>query len=144
MGRHTGSTTLKESSIRGAKETHPIWRGIGCVLILVIPAISIVISNLLVNFALANKAIKLKIPYQLLGIPKMPDILYKSAGLKPLLPLLRIPNLYAYIVASIICILLISSVISLVYAVVYRMANPYRYGPLDEPPSRIKAKKHSR
>jgi hypothetical protein len=143
MGR-SSSSTQQESSIRRANETHPIWQGIGCVLMVVIPAISIFIGNVLVNYALADKAIKARIPYQLLGYPQLPDILNKSAGLKPYLYLLRVENLYAYIAASIICMLLISSVISMVYAVVYRMANPYRYGPLDEPPSRIKAKKHSR
>lgn len=140
MGR-SSSSTQQESSLHKQREPHPIWRGIGCVLMLVIPAISIFIGKLFIDFALENKW---RIPYQLLGIPKMPDILYKSAGLRPLLPMLRIPNLYAYIVASVVCILILSSVISMVYAVIYRMANPSRYGPLDAPPSRVKAKKHSR
>jgi hypothetical protein len=110
-------------------------------MILVIPAISVFIGKGLVDLALANKW---RIPYQLLGIPQLPDILYKSAGLKPFLPMLKIPNLYAYIVASVLCVMVISSVISLIYSVFYRIANPNRYGPLDEPPSKIKAKKHSR
>ena len=140
MGR-SSSSTQQESSLHKQKQPHPIWRGIGCVMVLVIPAISIFIGAGLVDLALANKW---RIPYQLLGIPQLPDILYKSAGLKPFLPMLRTPNLYAYIVASVLCVMVISSVISLIYSVVYRIANPNRYGPLDEPPSRIKAKKHSR
>jgi len=28
---------------------HPVWRGIGCVLLIVIPAISVVLSNFLIN-----------------------------------------------------------------------------------------------
>lgn len=110
-------------------------------MMVVIPAISIFIGNGIVDFAVANKW---RIPSELLGYPQIPDLLYKSAGLKPYLYLLKIQNLYAYIVASIICMVLISSLISLGYAIVYRIANPHRYGPLDEPPSRIKAKKHSR
>jgi hypothetical protein len=58
--------------------------------------------------------------------------------------LTRVQNLYAYIVVSLICMALISTVISMIYAVIYRIVNPVRYGPLDEPPSRRKAKKHSR
>jgi hypothetical protein len=140
MGK-SSSTTQQESSIRKPKEPHPIWRGIGCLLMLIVPTISIFIGKVLVDLALKNK---LRLPPELLGIPQLPDILYKSEGLRPLLPMIKIPNLYAYIVASVICILVISSLISLIYAVVYRITNPYRYGPLDEPPSRIKAKRHSR
>jgi hypothetical protein len=141
MGKYS-STTQKESSIRKPKGPHPIWRGIGCLMMLIVPAISIVIGKGIVDFALKNKW---RLPVELLGIPQLPDIIYKSSGLKTIfIPLTRIPNLYAYIAASIICILVISSVISFIYAVAYRIANPNRYGPLDEPPPRIKAKKHSR
>ena len=140
MGKYS-STTQKESTLKKNKEPHPIWRGIGCVMMIVIPAISIFIGNGIVDLAVANKW---RLPSELLGYPQIPDILYKSAGLKPYLYLLKVQNLYAYIVASLICMVVISSLISLVYAIAYRIANPYRYGPLDEPPSRIKAKKHSR
>jgi hypothetical protein len=140
MGKYS-STTQKESTLKKNKEPHPIWRGIGCLMMLIIPAISIIIGKLSVDFALENKW---RLPPELLGIPKLPDILSKSAGLSPLLPMIKIPNLYAYIAASIIFIMLISSVVSLIYAVVYRIANPYRYGPMDEPPPKIKAKRHSR
>jgi hypothetical protein len=143
MGKYS-STTQKESTLSKKKEPHPIWRGIGCVMMIVIPAISIFIGKGLVDVALANKVIKSKIPFELLGYPQIPDILYKSAGLKPYLYLLKVENLYLYIAVSIICMVVISSLISLAYAIAYRIANPYRYGPLDEPPSRIKAKKHTR
>jgi hypothetical protein len=40
--------------------------------------------------------------------------------------------------------MVISTVISMIYAVVYRIVNPVRYGPMDEPPPKIKAKKYTR
>jgi hypothetical protein len=142
MGRYTGPSLQKESSVHKPKEPHPIWRGIGCLMMVIVPAISILIGNGIVKYALDNHW---RLPPQLLGYPQLPDIIYKSSGLKAIfIPLARIPNLYAYILASIICIMLISTVISMIYAVVYRIANPYRYGPLDAPPPKIKAKKHSR
>jgi hypothetical protein len=141
MGKYSGSTTQQASSIRKTKEPHPIWRGIGCVMMIIVPAVSIIVGKGIVDLALKNR---LRLPPELLGIPQLPAFLYKLAGLKPYLIKISIPNLYAYIVASIICIMLISSVVSLIYAVIYRMANPNRYGPMDEPPPRIKAKKHSR
>jgi hypothetical protein len=141
MGKYSGSSTLRESSARKPKEPHGIWRGIGCLMMIIVPAISILIGIEVVNLAVENK---MRMPVQLMGYPQLPDILYKSAGLRPYLPMLRIQNLYAYIVASLIFMALISVLVSMIYAVIYRIANPERYGPLDEPPSRHKAKKHSR
>jgi hypothetical protein len=111
-------------------------------MIFVIPAISIVSGIQTVNFALANKW---KIPFELRGFPVLPDIVYKSTGLMTIFsPLAKVNNLYAYIVASVIYLMVISSVISLIYAVVYRIANPNRYGPFDAPPPKARAKKKSR
>jgi uncharacterized SAM-binding protein YcdF (DUF218 family) len=142
MGRSSSSTSQRESSVGKPKQPHGIWRGIGCLMIVIIPAISILIGIQLVNTALENKW---RMPSQLLGYPQLADIIYKIGGLRDILvPLTRVQNLYAYIVVSLICMALISTVISMIYAVIYRIVNPVRYGPLDEPPSRRKAKKHSR
>jgi hypothetical protein len=142
MGKYSGLSPQRESSSVKSREPHPIWRGIGCLMIVFIPAVSIFIGNGVVKYALDQHW---RIPPQLLGFPQLPDIIYKSSGLKAIfIPLARIPNLYAYIFASILFMILISTVISFIYAVVYRIANPNRYGPLDAPPSKIKAKKHSR
>ena len=142
MGKYSGSSTLRESSVRKPQQPHGIWRGIGCLMMIIIPAISILIGIQIVDTALANK---MRMPSQLLGYPQLPDFVYKIVGLRELLvPLTRMQNLYLYIVVIIICMVLISTVISMIYAVVYRIVNPVRYGPLDEPPSRRKAKKYSR
>jgi uncharacterized SAM-binding protein YcdF (DUF218 family) len=142
MGRYSGSTTQQESSVRKPKQPHGIWRGIGCLMMVIIPAISILIGIQIVNTALENKW---RMPSQLLGYPQLADVIYKIGGLRDLLvPLTKVQHLYAYIVVSLICMALISSVISMIYAVIYRIVNPVRYGPLDAPPSGRKAKKHSR
>jgi hypothetical protein len=142
MGRYSGSPSQRGSSISKPQQPHEIWRGIGCLMIFVIPAISIAGGIETVNLALENKW---KIPFELRGFPVLPDIVYKSTGLMTIFgPLTKVNNLYAYIVASIIFLLVISSVISLIYAVVYRIANPNRYGPLDAPPSKVRVKKKSR
>jgi hypothetical protein len=142
MGRYSGSSSQRESSVRKPKQPHGIWRGIGCLMMIIVPAISILIGIQVVNTALANRW---RIPTQLLGYPQLPDIVYKIGGLRDLLaPLTRIQNLNAYIVASLICMMVISAVVSMIYAVVYRIVNPVRYGPMDEPPPKIKAKKYTR
>ncbi len=147
MGKYSLSSTQLESSVKKTKEPHVIWRGIGCLMMVVIPAISIVLATLTVNLVIdvQTEMQRRFIPYQLLGNPRMPNIAYKLSGLETILePITKIENFYAISIASIMYMILISGVISVIYAAAYRVANPNRYGPLDEPPSRIKAKKHSR
>jgi hypothetical protein len=141
MGK-SGSTTQMKSSIRKPNEPHEVWRGIGCLMILVIPAISIVAGYGTVTYALDHQW---TIPYQLLGTPRLPDIVYRSTGLQTIfVPLTKIPNLYANIVISLLYMLLISSLISVTYAVIYRIVGPSRYGPTDAPPLKVRVKKKSR
>jgi hypothetical protein len=125
-----------------SKEPHAIWRGIGCLMILIVPMISIALGNETIKYALKNKW---AIPFELLGIPKLPNIAYKLSGLYTILyPITKVQNFYGIVVASIIYIVVISSVISLIYAVIYSVTTPSRYGPTDAPPPRVKITKKSR
>jgi hypothetical protein len=121
---------------------HVIWRGIGCLLMIVIPAISIALGVLTVDYGVTHGW---PIPYQLLTAPVLPSLFYKSSGLLIIFgPLTRIPSLYAYISASLLYMLFLSGVISLFYATIYRFTGPSRYGPLDAPPPKIKTKRYTR
>jgi hypothetical protein len=143
MGRHTGSSTQSGSSISQRKQPHEIWRGIGCVMMVVIPAVSIAAASATVKWILAN-GIKI-IPIALLGNPRMPDIAYKLSGLRTILtPLTEIKNFYAIAVISIMYMIVISGVISVIYAATYNMVGPSRYGPTDVPPLKVKKVKKSR
>jgi hypothetical protein len=147
MGRHTGSSTQRESSVSKPKQPHEIWRGIGCLMMVVVPIISIAAAHATIKFMLdIQTANQMRlIPYQLLGYPHLPDIAYKLSGLRTILePLTKIKNLYADAVVSIVYMILISGVISVAYAAVYRMANPNRYGPTDAPPLKTRKVKKSR
>jgi hypothetical protein len=142
MGRYSSSSTQRESSISKPKQPHEIWRGIGCLMILVIPAISIAAGYLTVTYALDHRW---PIPYELLGTPHLPEIIYKSTGLQTIfVPLTRIPNFYANALASILYMVVISGLISIIYAVVYGMIGPSRYGPTDAPPPKVRVTKKSR
>lgn len=121
---------------------HDIWRGIGCLMILIVPVISMAAGYGTINFAMEKKWF---IPYELLGTPRFPAFFYKSSGLMTIFgPLTNIQNLYAYIVVGLIYMILIGGVISLVYAFVYRFVGPSRYGPTDAPPPKIKTKRYTR
>ena len=140
MGKYsTNSRIAKKPKSEGP---HVIWRGIGCLMMLIIPAISIAAGYETVNYGLTHGW---SIPYQLLGAARLPDFFYKSSGLLQLFGFItRIPNFYAHAAVSILYMVLIGGIISVIYAVVYRMVGPSRYGPLDAPPPKIKTKKYTR
>jgi hypothetical protein len=141
-GKYSGSSTQQGSSVSGPKETHYIWRGIGCLMILIIPAISIASAYQTIDYGLANNW---PIPYQMLQPVRLPSYFYATQGLRTILnPLSSISNFYAVAAISLFYMMLIGGVISVVYAAVYRMVGPSRYGPTDAPPTKYKATRKSR
>lgn len=139
-------TKYQSTSTRREKprlnEPHFIWRGIGCISLLIIPAISIAAGVLITDYGLAHNW---AIPYELLGYPRLPDVVYKSTGLMTLLsPIISIQNFYAYAVISFITMVVLGGIISLLYAIVYRFVAPPRYGPLDVERPNIRVKRYKR
>ena len=142
MGRYSGSSSQRESSISKPKAPHEIWRGIGCLMMLGIPAISIAAGKISIDYAVGNHW---PIPHQLLGYPVMPDIAFKLRGLYTILkPATEVQHLYAIAAVSIIYMIIISGLISVIYAAIYSMVGPSRYGPTDAPPPKVKITKKSR
>ncbi len=138
MGKYDRREPLKKKS----NQPHFIWRGLGCVMMIIIPILSIAIGYELVNYLLASG---FQFPRQFLGTPHFPDIFYKSSGMMMILkPIIAIKHFYAYAVVSIILMVVLGSVISLIYSYIYRVVGPPRYGPLDAPPPKIKAKQYKR
>lgn len=139
MGKYVRErTTLSERT----KLPHPIWRGIGCFAILIIPVISYGLAILLVGYALERG---ISIPVELLGYPVMPDWLFGVPGLVGALSWIQSqPNLYAYLIATFFMMLVVSGTFSFIYAIMYRFIGPPRYTRLDAPPSNIKVKKYKR
>lgn len=136
------SSAVHRSSGPPPVRPHPVWRGIGCVLILIVPIISYALAALTVNIALDRN---FPIPYQLLGYPVVSDSLWKSQALAPLWSFIQgVNNLYANLVFAFVYIIVIGTILSAGYAVAYRFVAPPRYGPLDAPPPKIKAKRYKR
>ncbi len=140
MGKYsTNSRIAKKPKPEGP---HVIWRGIGCLMMLIIPAISIAAGTETVKYGLAHNW---TIPYQLLGTPRLPELFYKSSGLMIIFgPVIKTQNFYANMAVSFLYMVAIGGVISVIYAMVYRAVGPSRYGPLDAPPPKIKTKKYTR
>ncbi len=97
---------------------HPIWRGIGCILLAVLPIASYFISSLLID----NKD-----KYSWLVIPE--DILLRNY---PKDPMIVVRLLYAVII-----LVGMIAVLSLSMSLVMRFFAPSKYDPVDIPPDKI-------
>jgi hypothetical protein len=100
---------------------HPIWRGIGCVMMILIPIMAFAGAVLLVQANLEQRW--LPTPYQLaqpVFLPYFGQVNY----------------LYAYLVVAVILALIGFALLSLVYAIAYSVIGPSQYGPVDSPPIR--------
>lgn len=140
MGKYQSSVV--KTSRQKVKEPHFAWRGIGCLMMIIIPIISITAGYETIKYGLDHNW---TIPYQLLGTPGFPDFFYKSSGLMKLVsPIAATPHFYAYAAASFLYMILLGGIVSFAYAIVYRIVGPSRYGPLDVPPPNIKFKKYKR
>ena len=140
MGKYRSTAKPKQKPLDTGQ--HVIWRGLGCLMMVIIPVISYAAAYEIVNYGLTNGWI---IPYQFLGTPQLPELIRKSNALRALFrPITSIQNFYAYVAFGTLIMVLISGTISVIYAVVYRILGPSRWGPLDMPPPKFKTKKYTR
>ncbi len=112
---------------------HPIWRGIGLVLVVIIPVMSWIGASMLIEANKTNQYIN--IPVEMSGaldysfIPRLlPALTDVVAGL---------PRLeYLQLAVTLILIVLAFAALSILYSLLYSMMGPSRYGPYDAPPVR--------
>lgn len=132
----------RQVNLRRRSEPHPIWRGIGCAIILIIPVLAYILGAIAVDYAVKEG---IRLPEGLAGYPVMPDWLFYVPGLVPLLSWIEGRyNLYAYLLMAFFFTVALGGVVSLVYAIMYRMVGPKQYTHLDAPPANIKVKKYKR
>ncbi len=138
MGKYSPTTFRPPPRI---DRPHPIWRGIGCILIIVVPIIAFGLAEITVQDTWAQQYI----PYQLLGNPVMPAWLWKVGTLDPLLGFIQSQeNLYGALVFSVLYLIVLGTMISVANALIYRSVGPPRYGPLDAPPPKVRVKRYKR
>lgn len=121
------------------REVHPLMRGIGCIMMVVVPIISFLAATVIVPI----------FPIALLpGMTKAIDVpgwLYSLNGLTFLFDYIESqPFLIAYLVFALVITILIFSIMSIVYGFIYKAFGPSQFGPTDAPPIRKKVKKYTR
>jgi len=85
------------------------------------------------------------IPPVLLRPIVLPNFIYAMPGLAFLLrKVVSVNYLSAYIVISLVLMLILGGILSVLYAVLYGFTAPPRYGPLDSPPIKHKIKQYKR
>ncbi|HEY9151876.1 MAG TPA: hypothetical protein VIN60_03250 [Anaerolineales bacterium] len=139
MGKYS-QTNIRQPKKRDNRP-HPVWRGIGCLLMVIVPLLSFAFAEITVNDAWAQQYI----PYQLLGNPVMPAELWKVGYLNPILSFLQNQtNLYGALVFFVFYTLVLGAFVSVGNALLYKAIAPPRYGPQDAPPPNVKVKRYKR
>lgn len=138
----------KYSSIRRPEQkprdrgVHPLMRGIGCIMIFVVPIFAYGSSVLVVDYGVKQGW---PIPPEWFGPPTIPPLLMKLQGLQPVLYWLQGQiNLEAYLFFTAVITGVVGVVMILLYGYIYTIFGPSRYGPLDAPPTKKKFKPYKR
>lgn len=122
--------------------THPLWRGIGCVMAIILPIFSYLGAIEFVNTGVPNGW---PIPRGLLGFVKFPDWVWKVPVLNNILhPIATYRNFYAILVFTIVFVILLSGILSVFYTIMYRIVGPPTLTPVDAPPIKNRKVRKSR
>jgi hypothetical protein len=124
---------------RGRQErpwkVHPVWRGIGCILLLLIPIMSWYLTAL---FLQTNE--KVVLPPELIRVVAIPTT-HVGAVDKVIIQVNRFFNSTHFVFGQIFFTIIFSvigfGILSFLYAIIYRVAGPPRYGPFDVPPNKV-------
>jgi hypothetical protein len=140
MGKY--SSVNRKASTPRVREVHPVMRGIGCIMMVIVPVISYGLSVMLVNIGIGRGW---PIPPSWLGTPTFPPLLMRLSGPAYVISLLQTQtNLYANVIFAVAVAVVIGGVMSMIYGYIYTIFGPPQYGPLDEPPIRKRVKRYKR
>ena len=129
------SQQYKKNSKERPWQIHPVWRGIGCVLLLLVPIMSWFAAQLFLESSL-----KTTLPYA-----------FTKAAVIPYTQITSVDNFIVqvnryfqntnFMLGQVFLTVIFSfigfGIIALLYAMIYRIAGPPRYGPYDIPPNKI-------
>jgi hypothetical protein len=123
-------------------EVHPVWRGIGCLIVIITPIISWAAAQVLLEL---GKTQKWAFLYELSDNLRFPDYVYKIPGILVAANYISgIAYLKALLLFFFLVLILLSGVFALLNAILYRMIGPPRYTAIDAPAPRVKTKRYTR
>ena len=141
MGKYTTRSVQAPKKPRNTG-VHPVMRGIGCIMIVVVPILAYGVALLLIDYGIRNGW---PIPPGWLQRITIPPLLLSLRGLQPVWNFLLLQDhLIATIVFTIAIIVVVGGLMSILYGYIYTIFGPPRYGPQDAPPIRAKVKRYKR
>ena len=140
MGKYT--THSRQAPKPRVTGVHPVMRGIGCIMMVVVPILAYGSAVLLVNYAVSKRW---PIPPEWLGRITIHPLLLRLRNLDLIWNfLLQQNNLMANLVIAAAITVVVLGIMSIIYGYIYSIFGPPRYGPQDAPPIRVKVKRYKR
>jgi hypothetical protein len=134
--------SYERKEIRRTHEIHPIWRGIGCIILIIIPIMAYLATTVLIQ---QGQKDQWAMPSDLMGHPQLPPWLYQFAFTRQFAaPIASVNNLYALIAGTFLLTILAFGILAVIYGWSYRVVGPSRFTPLDAPEVDRQAKRRRR
>jgi hypothetical protein len=141
MGKYT--THSRQAPKPRSYGVHPLMRGIGCIMMIVVPILAYGLALFLVDYGIRRGW---PIPPNWLQPITIHPLLFRLRGLEPVWNFLLVQdNLIAIVVFTIAIIVVIGGLMTIIFGYLYSLFGPPRYGPQDAPPIRgVKVKRYKR
>ena len=143
MGKYQSYQKQRPKS--SSNQVHPIWRGIGCFIGILVPLLAYGLAVIVINYILHEGMAGTYFPAWMFNTPVLPKSITNSRFLYPIFyPLLKIRHLYGLAIFTGLFSIVLYGFLSLIYAILYRFIGPPRYSPIDAPPPKVKVKRYKR
>ena len=130
---------------------HPIWRGIGCVMIVLIPIISYAIGDIVTanmeavrqffnQMGLFRRSVDLLAWMDVIA-DAVPQIAAQTRDLKATLALDPIPYFWGKMLICFVLSMVLFAFLSILYSIIFTITGPSPYGQMDVKPKRYKRRK---
>jgi hypothetical protein len=140
MGKY-GSRMVKKPSMPKRNTVNPYMRGIGCLLMLIVPVFAYGVGDLLAGQGFGYPVI----PRAWYGPMQFPPFISAFAGLSWVAARLSsIPHLPATLAIAFVVLIIVGGILSVIFGWTYSLLAPPKYGPQDVPLPRIRTKKYKR
>ena len=121
---------------------HPVMRGIGCIMMIVVPLLAYGTALWLVDYGIRQGW---PIPPNWLQPIRIHPLLLRIESFEPIWNFLLVQdNLIAVVVFTVAITIVVGGIMSVLYGYMYTLFGPPRYGPQDAPPIRVKVKRYKR
>ncbi len=123
------------------QEMHPLWRGVGCILFIIVPVLAYLFMTMIVPPVMATG----QVPPELTRDLKFPPWVANTPVLKDAAAYLaNVDDLWVKLIVFAVVLLLLITVSGLIYTMVYQFVGPPRYTEMDAPDAERGAQRYKR